>query len=112
FRQILRGLGKDFYHQTVTTHQIENYISEQAGIDFSSVFNQYLRTVEIPTLEYYQKGKILKFCYINTVENLKLPLRINGNQLISPSESWQTVQLNDSGSVKLDPNYYVNYQKI
>ena len=26
FRQILRGLSKDFYHQTVTTQQIENYI--------------------------------------------------------------------------------------
>ncbi|ACU07982.1 Aminopeptidase M1 family protein [Flavobacteriaceae bacterium 3519-10] len=112
FRQILRGLGKDFYHQTVTTHQIENYISEKAGIDFSSVFNQYLRTVDIPTLEYSQTGKMLKFRYTNSVENLKLPLRINGNQLISPSTSWQTVQLNDSGSVKLDANYYVNYQKI
>jgi aminopeptidase N len=56
FRQILRGLGKDFYHQTVTTQQIENYISSKSGIDFSSVFDQYLRTIQIPTLEYSQNG--------------------------------------------------------
>lgn len=37
FRQILRGLNKDFYHQTVTTEQIEKYISEKSGIDFSTV---------------------------------------------------------------------------
>ena len=41
FRQILRGLNKDFYHQTVTTKQIEDYINLKSGIDFSSVFNQY-----------------------------------------------------------------------
>ena len=26
---ILRGLNKDFYHKTVTTYEIENYISEK-----------------------------------------------------------------------------------
>ena len=46
FRQILRGIGKDFYHQTVTTQQIENYISEKSGINFSTVFDQYLRTLK------------------------------------------------------------------
>src|SRR5690606_8757454 len=33
WREILRGLNKDFYHQTVTTKQIEDYISEKSGID-------------------------------------------------------------------------------
>ncbi|MBC7851323.1 MAG: M1 family metallopeptidase, partial [Chitinophagaceae bacterium] len=31
FRQILRGLNKDFYHQTVTSAQVEQYISTNAG---------------------------------------------------------------------------------
>ena len=52
FRNILRGLNKTFYHQTVTTKQIEDYISKQSGIDFSKVFDQYLRTIKIPVLEY------------------------------------------------------------
>ena len=34
FRQILRGLGKDFYHQTVTTKQIEDYISKNLALIF------------------------------------------------------------------------------
>ena len=29
FRKILRGLNKTFYHQTVTTKQVEDYISKQ-----------------------------------------------------------------------------------
>ena len=52
FRQILRGLNKDFYHQTVTASQIQNYFSEKSGIDLKSIFDQYLTTIKIPTLEY------------------------------------------------------------
>lgn len=109
FREILRGLNKDFYHQTVTTKQVEDYISKKSGVDFSSVFDQYLRTVTIPTLEYSQVGPQLKYRYINANENLKLPIRINGNQEISPTQKWQTADLNSSDPVKFDKNYYINY---
>ncbi|MBP2615320.1 M1 family metallopeptidase [Chryseobacterium jejuense] len=109
FRQILRGLGKDFYHQTVTTKQIEDYISSKSGIDFSTVFDQYLRTIKIPTLEYTQNGDTLKFRYTNVVKNLKLPIIINGDQTINPTEEWQTVKLKKNTPVELNKNYYVNY---
>ena len=109
FREILRGLNKDFYHQTVTTKEVEKYFSEKSGKKLCTVFDQYLRTTDIPTLEYSQNGNILKFRYINTVENLKLPIRVNNNQEISPSKNWQTVKLSSSKPVQLDDNYYINY---
>jgi len=111
FRQILRGLNKDFYHQTVTTQQIENYISEKAGIDFSTVFDQYLRTTNVPVLEYSQKGNQLKFRYANTVKNLKLPLKV-GDQTISPTEEWQSLKLTSSNPVQFNRNYYIRYKKV
>lgn len=111
FRQILRGINKDFYHQTVTTQQIENYISEKAGIDFSTVFDQYLRTINVPVLEYSQKGNQLKFRYANTVKNLKLPLKV-GDQTISPTEEWQSLKLTSSNPVQFNRNYYIRYKKV
>ena len=111
FRQILRGLNKDFYHQTVTTQQIEHYILEKSGIDFSTVFDQYLRTTQIPTLQYSQSGNTLKFRYDAGVKNLKLPIRINGTQEINPSEKWQTVKLSSSRPVTFDENYYIYYSE-
>jgi aminopeptidase N len=33
WRSILRGLNKTFFHQTVTSQQVENYIAEQAGLE-------------------------------------------------------------------------------
>lgn len=112
FRQILRGLNKDFYHQTVTTEQIESYINAKSGIDFSSVFNQYLRTIKIPTLEYSQTGETLKFRYTNVVKNFKLPIRIDGEQTITPTEDWQTIQLKKGTPVEFNKNYYINYKKV
>ena len=111
FREILRGLNKDFYHQTVTTEQIENYISSKSGIDFSSIFNQYLRTIDIPTLEYSQNGNELKFRYTNVVKNFRLPIRINKDQVINPTENWQTIKMKTAAPVELDRNYYMNYKK-
>ncbi|REC49791.1 MULTISPECIES: M1 family metallopeptidase [Chryseobacterium] len=111
FREILRGINKDFYHQTVTTEQIENYISKKSGIDFSSVFNQYLRTTKIPTLEYSQKGEELKFRYTNVVKNLKLPIIIDGIT-INPTEQWQTVKLKKGTPVQFNENYYIDYKKV
>ncbi|MCQ4142180.1 M1 family metallopeptidase [Chryseobacterium sp. EO14] len=111
FREILRGINKDFYHQTVTTEQIENYISKKSGIDFSSVFNQYLRTTKIPTLEYSQKGEELKFRYTNVVKNLKLPIIVDGIT-INPTEQWQTVKLKKGNPVQFSENYYIDYKKV
>ncbi|MFT3920158.1 M1 family metallopeptidase [Cloacibacterium sp.] len=112
FRQILRGLNKDFYHQTVTTKQIEDYISAKSGINFSKVFDQYLRTTQIPTLEYSQDGNTFKYRWTNTIDGFDLPIRINGTETISPSKDWKTTTLKDSSEVKFDENYYVKYQKI
>lgn len=111
FRGILRGLNKDFHHQTVTSGQIENYIAEKSGLDLSTVFDQYLRTTEIPAFVYRQNGKRLDFRYENAVNDLQLPLRINGNQLIRPTESWQQVELNSPAPVVFDNNYFVDYRK-
>jgi len=111
FRQILRGLNKDFYHQTVTTEQIEKYISEKSGIDFSTVFDQYLRTTKIPVLEYSQNGTELKYRFTNTVKNLNLPVKF-GEYTISPTESWQKITLKNNQPVEFNKNYYLRYKKV
>jgi aminopeptidase N len=111
WRQILRGLNSTFYHQTVTTQQIENYISEQASIDFSPVFNQYLRDTRVPTLEYYFKEKQLVYRWINCVDGFTMPVQLdlNGASLrIQPSKEWKVLAVTTTGSkLSIDPNYYV-----
>ncbi|GGG51942.1 M1 family metallopeptidase [Epilithonimonas arachidiradicis] len=109
FRQILRGLNKDFYHQTVTSAQIQNYFSEKSGIDLKSIFEQYLTTIKIPTLEYKQNGNQLTYKWTNVVPNLKLPIRLADGQELKPTEQNQTTTLKSDKPVEFDKNYYVIY---
>ena len=112
FRQILRGLNKQFYHQTVTGKQVEEYINQKSGIDFSSVFKQYLETTKIPKLVYKQEGNSLKYKWEDTVADFYLPMRINGtSKIITPNNNWQNLTLKSSADVTFDPNYYILYQK-
>ncbi|HCW07994.1 MAG TPA: peptidase M1 [Cytophagales bacterium] len=93
FREILRGLNKTFYHQTVTTQQIENFISEKSKMNFSKVFDQYLRNTQIPTLEYYtEKGKIF-FRWTNCVNGFDLSIILKDGSRINPTEKWQSQKL-------------------
>ena len=55
WRQILRGLNKTFYHQTVSTKDIETYISNESGLDLTAFFNQYLRDIRIPSLGVFDR---------------------------------------------------------
>ena len=112
FRQILRGLNKDFYHQTVTTKQIEDYFIQKSGIDLQSIFDQYLRTVKIPTLAYKQTGNQLTYKWTNVVPNLKLPIRLADGQELKPTEQNQTTTLKSDKPVAFDKNYYINVKAV
>jgi len=110
FRQILRGLNEEFYHKIVTGKQIQDYINEKSDIDFTSVYKQYLTTINIPKLEYYQKGRKLFFKWVDVVDDFYLPIRIKDTEFtIIPSNEWQSIRLKNRKTVKWDENYYVKY---
>ena len=110
---ILRGLNADFWHQTVTTQQIESYISTKSGIDFSKVFDQYLRTTQIPLLKYEVNGKTLSFNYERVVKGFAMPLRvsINGKEVvITPAETKQTLDYPEQiKTFEVNRNFYVDW---
>jgi len=111
WRTILRGLGSEFYHQTVTTKQIEDYIAKEAGIDLTSFWNQYLRTDQIPVFEYYvAKGK-LSYRWTNAINLFTMPLKItiNGKEVwVTPKTNWQEMKIDiENITLKVDRNFYV-----
>ncbi|WP_289040380.1 M1 family metallopeptidase [uncultured Zobellia sp.] len=116
WRQILRGLNSEFYHQTVTTKQIEDYVSKKSGIDLSKVFDQYLRTTMIPVFEYKIKGNQLEYRYTNTVDGFHMPLNvlINGKATtLTPTNEWQTQQLGGKlSTLTVDRNYYLDHKEV
>jgi aminopeptidase N len=111
WREILRGLNKDFYHQVVEGAQIEKYLSTKTGMDLKPFFDQYLRDVRIPVFEYYVKDGNLNFRWNNCVQRFNMPLIItaDGKEIqLKPRNFWNTVHLDSPDArIEVDPDFYV-----
>lgn len=108
FRNIMAGLNQTFYHQTVSSSQIQNYISERAKYDYTKVFYQYLNTVQIPELQLYVDGEngTVYFKWTNCIDGFNLPLSLIGVKTdlrIIPTQEWQSVKVDDNQQVLFDP---------
>jgi len=114
WRSILRGLNSNFYHQTVETKQIEDYISSKIGFDLSSFFDQYLRDVRIPKFEYNILNGILTYRWVDVIQNFTMPIEINidgENIKLYPTTKKKSIKIK-SETIKVNRNYYVNSVKV
>ncbi len=114
WRLILRGLNKEFYHQTVTTEQVESYISTQVGWNLGKVFDQYLRDTRIPIFEYYQQGGEIQYRWTNAVKDFDMPVdvQLNGKVIrLQAKTSWQKLEVGQLQELIVDPDYYVGVLK-
>ncbi|MBC6606063.1 M1 family metallopeptidase [Hymenobacter sp. BT188] len=114
WRNILRGLGQQFYHQTVTSEQIIGYINQQSGLNLTPVFDQYLRHNTLPVLEFrFENGKT--FCrWVANVSDFAMPVRVRTRggeyQFISPTTKFAPVALPGVTRENLEVdtfNYYI-----
>ena len=109
WRQTLRGLNEEFYHSTVTTKEIEEYISNSIGMDLSRVFDQYLRDYRIPMFEYEISNGVLSYRWNDVVEGFDMPIevKIDGEtKLLQPTNKFQKLKIKNL-YVNVDKDYYV-----
>ena len=109
WRQTLRGLNKEFYHSTVTTKEIEEYISNSIGMDLSRVFDQYLRDYRIPMFEYEISNGILSYRWNDVIKEFDMPVevKIDGEtKLLQPTNKFQKLKIKNL-FVNVDKDYYV-----
>ncbi|MBL7935700.1 MAG: M1 family metallopeptidase [Bacteroidia bacterium] len=114
FRLLLREMNRTFYHQTVSTKELELFINEKTGINFIPFFNQYLRTTQIPMLQYKIKKNKLSFRYTNCLTEFNMPVKIKTDKefIITPTTQWQTISLEKkTKTISLDRNVYVKLEK-
>jgi aminopeptidase N len=113
FRALLRALNKKFCHETVTGAAVEKYISDVSGKDLSKVFDQYLRTTNVPVFEYRIEKQKMSYHWSNCVAGFNMPLKINAGKEVwlTPTEEWQTTPVS-IGKISVDPNFYVASRKM
>lgn len=116
WRQVLRGLNKTFYHQTVETKQIEDYVNKNAGRDISKIFDQYLRDTRIPVLEYSFKGNSVQYRWANVIAGFDMPVKIKladgKDQFVYPTTNWKTLKTKGEKTLTVDRNFYVESKNV
>jgi hypothetical protein len=77
------------------------------------VFDQYLRTTRIPTLEYKLEGNRLSYRWTNVVPGFAMPVKVTTTtgrfDWIRPTESWKTTTISIARpeDFRVDENFYV-----
>jgi aminopeptidase N len=116
FRKILRGLNSDFYHRTVDSKDVEKYFSDKSGKNLSKIFDQYLRTVNIPKLEFKANGDSLSFRWVNCVKGFDMPVRFsNSKNWLYPTPEWKAITITADQLEKgifFDKNFYIRTTRV
>ncbi|MEO8886374.1 MAG: M1 family metallopeptidase [Mucilaginibacter sp.] len=114
WRDILRGLNKTFYHQTVTYNQVVDYIADQSHIKLQPVFDQYLHYTTIPVLEFTTIKGQLYSRWIANADGFAMPVKIRAKggeyKFISPATQFTPVGIEGitKYNIEVDTfNYYV-----
>jgi len=114
WRQILRKMNTKFYHMTVSTKQIEDFISSEIGWNLEPFFDQYLRDIRIPVLEYQIKDDSMIYRWINVINSFNMPIEItdgDSKRWLYPTNSWKKTSVNSS-KIVIDLDYYIDSKKL
>ena len=114
WKSFLRDINKNFWHTTTTSREVETYMINYLKLDLTKVFDQYLRTTQIPLLEYSWKENVLSIRWTNCVKGFNMPVRINigkNSLLFRPTEKWNSLGLPSEEEVSVNRNFYVNIKK-
>jgi len=74
WRKVLRGLNEEFWHKTIGTKEFEAYMNRECGFDFTCVFDQYLRTKNIPVLKHEVGDGVVEAWWENVVAGFEVPV--------------------------------------
>jgi aminopeptidase N len=127
FRKILRGLNKEFYHRTIDSKDVEAYMTRESKKDLTKIFDQYLRTIQVPVLEYKyirrdnSDGYYLQYRWTNCVPGFNMPLKIkfaDTSVWIEPGTEFKTTavsaeqQISMPAELAIDKNFYIKSKRL
>ena len=109
WREMLLGLNREFYHQTVGTEALVGYMSEVLGLDVTPLAKQYLMDTRLPILEYGFRGGQLRYRYAQVGADFAMPVDVKVGILsdeasdlevfselrLKPTTRWQSLDLSE-----------------
>ena len=109
---MLRKMNQKYWHQCVDSAEVESFLSQESGIDLSKLFDQYLRGVKIPKLNYRIDGAVVEYAFADVVEGFSIPVKVlidDQEVWLKPSVAPQTLtRAKEINSFEVDRNFYID----
>ena len=115
FKAMMLEMNKRFFHKVTSSAEVEKFISEFSGTDLGKVFDQYLRTTQVPELEWTMSDGDLFMRWSNCVEGFSMPanIMVNGEErVLQVSKNWSFPASGlRTAQVSVDRDWYVNVRE-
>ncbi len=122
FKAMLLEMNKRFYHRIVTSAEIEDFMINFNGrtktLLNKSTFDQYLRTTEIPVLEWCVRKKTLWRRWANCKPGFSMPVEyaVDNGPLSQyhVGSDWKStfMKVKKNSELVLDKNWYVTSKRV
>ncbi|HRP88713.1 MAG TPA: M1 family metallopeptidase [Edaphocola sp.] len=112
FKQLLHKMNQQFFHKTVTSKEIENFIIKESGLKLDKIFDQYLRQSNLPTLSIKKSKNGFSYQWKNCVKGFDMPIKlmINGKEKwLYPDEKQRKWKQKNIHTISKDPAFYCDF---
>lgn len=114
---LIRDAYQHFKYQSIMTEDMIAYFNQRTGMNWKSIFDQYLRHAALPVLELKFGEGTVSYRWRADEASFAMPVRVGTRdrwQIITPTKGWQTMKTRltkDSFEVATDL-YYIEVSKL
>jgi aminopeptidase N len=107
----LKGIQERLRYRSVRTEDVVGCFNALVGGDYGPVFDQYLRHVTIPVLQWRPaRPGMVQYRWKADVAGFSMPVTVNGGVRLAATDRWQEVRM--EGPVTVDEeDYYVGVEE-
>lgn len=111
FKAMLLEMQRKYRHKVVTSAEIEAFMNSYSTSDLTPLFDQYLRTKQVPVLEWGVANKQLLARWTNCIDTFQMQVMItmNGKPMFTTiGRDWKVIATGKvkRAKVELDRNWY------
>ncbi len=103
--KMLAKYSETYKHKIIDTETVINFFNAETGRNLTPVFNQYLRSRNIPVLELNRKSEYFEYRWKTDVTNFNMPIdiKLDGKDIrIEPTTTWTKTQTKNTMTTKIE----------
>ena len=117
FKAMLLEMQRKYRHKVVTSAEIEAFMNSYSTSDLTPLFDQYLRTVRVPVLEWGVANKQLVARWTNCIDTFRMQVMITVNgkpMIVTIGRDWKVIATGKvkKAKVQVDRNWYAEVRAM